>query len=90
MGPVDIFNSYLSLPTHLSIYEYPKPELVAQEEVQGLVRLVQPRHLVVELCPARRARLEAQRLTADSCSILPAGIFESDDFMKGIKAGRQA
>ena len=40
-------------------------------EVWSVVRAVQPRHVMVELCDARRYRLEAQKLGEDSCSILP-------------------
>lgn len=40
-------------------------------EVREVVRSVMPQHVMVELCTARRQRLEAQGLGPETCSILP-------------------
>eukprot|EP00435_Cladocopium_sp_Y103_P023606 s20_g5.t1 len=55
------------------------------DEVRQVVRSVRPQHVMVELCMARRQRLEAQRLGPDSCSILPGSVFEEGDFLEAIK-----
>ncbi|CAK9010250.1 Uncharacterized protein SCF082_LOCUS10592, partial [Durusdinium trenchii] len=46
-------------------------------EVQKVVKAVMPQHVMVELCDARRGRLEAQRAKPESCSILPGSVFEA-------------
>lgn len=46
-------------------------EMPLAGEVQKVVKAVMPQHVMVELCDARRGRLEAQRAKPESCSILP-------------------
>ena len=65
--------------THQLPFRIPFPSIKAHEipwksyqrQVRQVVRRVRPQHVMVELCLARRQRLEAQRTSAESCSILP-------------------